>query len=163
MTAMARFPMTLDRAHRLLTVVALALVAGSFAVMLTAVGPIMLPVLAFVVLALAVSWAMAPCALAVEGDELRVVRRAWPALRVPLANVTSAEPVALSGRTLRIAGVGGFFGSYGLFTNGQLGRFRLYATRRQGGMIVRRTSGLPIVITPDDIPGAVKALGERRA
>ena len=163
MTGMARFPMTLDRAHRVLTVVALALVAGAFAVALSAVGMLMLPVLGFVVVALAVSWAMAPCALAVEGDELRVERRAWPALRVPLETVTAAEPVALSGRTLRIAGVGGFFGSYGLFTNGQLGRFRLYATRRQDAMIVRRRQGLPIVITPDDIPGAVRALSKGRA
>jgi len=163
MTGMARFPMTLDRAHRVLTVIALALVAVTFAIMLTAIGPIMLPVLGFVVIALAVSWAMAPRALAVEGDELRVERRAWPALRVPLSVVTTAEPVALSGRTLRIAGVGGFFGSYGLFTNGQLGRFRLYATRRQDAMIVRRTKGLPIVLTPDDIPGAVRVLSERRA
>lgn len=155
--------MTLDRAYRALTAIVFALVIGAFAVVAMAVGEIAVPIIGFIAVALAISWAMAPRRLVIGDGELRVERRAWRAMRVPLSAVASAEPVAISGRTLRIAGVGGFFGSYGLFTNGELGRFRLYATRRQNGMIVRRTSGLPIVITPDDVVGAVKALGERRA
>jgi hypothetical protein len=156
-------PMTLDRTHRVLTAVVLVILAGVFAALATTVGQIGAPIIGFVTVALAISWAMSPRKLVIADSELRVERRAWPALRVPLSSVTTAEPVALSGRTLRLVGVGGFFGSYGLFTNGQLGRFRLYATRRQNAMIVRRSSGLPIVITPDDIAGAVKTLGERRA
>src|SRR4051812_19869414 len=153
--------MTLDRAHRVLTAVVLVLLAGVFAALATTVGEIGAPIIALVAVALVIAWAMSPRRFVIDDGELRVERRAWRALRVPLSSVLTAEPVALSGRTLRLVGVGGFFGSYGLFTNGQLGRFRLYATRRQNALIVRRSSGLPIVITPDDVAGAVRALSPR--
>jgi hypothetical protein len=106
---------------------------------------------------------MSPRALVVDAGELRVERRAWPPLRIPLATVASAAPLDRLGRgTLRVFGVGGFFGSYGLFSNGDLGRFRLYATRAGQAVIVRRTGKeLPIVLTPDDVAGAIGAIDRR--
>jgi len=119
--------------------------------------------LAILGVVLGLSWAMSPRALVVDGGELRVERRAWQPLRIPLASVASASPLDRLGRgTLRLFGVGGFFGSYGLFSNGDLGRFRLYATRGGQAVIVRRTGDeLPIVLTPDDVTGAIGAIDRR--
>ena len=156
---MFRSPLSMDAMYRRLTIFVIVLLVAVFVTVWFTVGELALPVVGFVAVAMVISWAMAPRELVVEGDELRVERRAWRALRIPRSTIESAAALpGLSGRTLRIGGVGGFFGSYGLFTNGELGRFRLYATRRGNALIVRRTSGLPIVITPDDVPAAVEAL-----
>jgi hypothetical protein len=160
---MFRTPMTLDRRQRLWTgAVGLGLAVSLGVVAVTGVH-LRFGVLALMTVVLAASWAMSPRALVVEGDELRIERRAWPALRIPLASVASASPLDRLGRgTLRLFGVRGFFGSYGLFSNCDLGRFRLYATRSGQAVIVRRTGGeLPIVVTPDDLAGAIGAIDRR--
>lgn len=152
--------MTLDRRQRMMTgVVGLIIVVVSGVVLVTG-AHVGFGVLAVLGVVLALSWAMSPRALVVDGGELRVERRAWRPLRIPLASVVSASPLDRLGRgTLRVFGVGGFFGSYGLFSNGDLGRFRLYATRAGQAVIVRRTgSELPIVLTPDDVAGTIGAI-----
>jgi hypothetical protein len=160
---MFRTPMTLDRMNRNLTVVASALVAIGMLVVLTArSGP---GAFAFAIgaAALALAWAMSPCEIVVDAGELRVVRRAWPPLRIPLGAIAAAAPLDnLGAWPIRLFGVGGFFGSYGLFSTKTLGRFRLYATRRGQAVIVRRVdSKLPIVLTPDDVEGTVRAIDRR--
>ena len=139
------------------------LLAVSFAVVTVTGAHVGIGVFAILGIVLAASWAMSPVALVVDGGELRVERRAWRPLRVPLARVASASPLErLGAGTLRLFGVGGFFGSYGLHSNGDLGRFRLYATRSGQAVIVRRTGGqLPIVLTPDDVAGAIGAIDRR--
>jgi hypothetical protein len=122
------------------------------------------PIAIVVVLALALllSWAMAPRELVVQDGELRIERRAWPALVVRLDEVQSASPLdSLGGGVIRVFGVGGFFGSYGLFRSNALGRFRLYATHRGQAVLVRRVDGLPIVLTPDDVAGTIDAIDRR--
>jgi hypothetical protein len=95
---------------------------------------------------------------------LRIERRAWPALRLPLTSIEKAEHLeTIGGGTLRLFGVGGFFGSYGLFSNRELGRFRLYSTQRGKALLVRRHDALPLVITPDDLKGSLEALDPARA
>jgi hypothetical protein len=155
-----RTPMSLDRAHSVGTVLVLAVAVGALAVAATRVpaGWAFLPVCLGGVLGL--SWAMAPRGLVVTPDELRVERRAWRALRVPMASIEGAEVLDWSGkRTLRLFGVGGFFGSYGLFHDDVLGRFHLYATRRGRAVLVRRRGTLDLVVTPDDVAGTVAAIG----
>ena len=151
--------MTLDGKNRTVTVmVGGGVLLGLMALLVTghAVGFGLLVVVAL-------AWAMSPTALVVDGGELRVERRAWRPLRVPMASVASASPLAALGRgTMRVFGVGGFFGSYGLFHNRTLGRFRLYATRAGHSIIVVRTgNALPLVLTPDDVAGAIGAINGR--
>jgi hypothetical protein len=152
--------MTLDAMHRNLTILTTTLVG--LAAIAAGVGGSRVGSLAFVggCAALLFAWAMAPRGVVVGGGELLVLRRAWPALRVPLAVVGEAAPLdTLGKRAIRLFGVGGFFGSYGLFSTAALGRFHLYATRRGQAVIVRRTGGqLPLVVTPDDVPGTLQAL-----
>ncbi|HEX3345897.1 MAG TPA: PH domain-containing protein [Polyangiaceae bacterium] len=160
---MFRTPMTLGRTQRRMTVAVGALLALVLGVTALAGAHIGVGVVAALGVVLALSWAMAPRALVVDGGELRVERRAWQPLRVPLSSIASAAPLHPLGRgTLRLFGVGGFFGSYGLFSNRELGRFRLYATRSGQAMIVYRTgSALPLVLTPDDVAGAIGAIDRR--
>jgi hypothetical protein len=105
---------------------------------------------------------MSPHALVVEDDVLRIERRFWPALRVSLATIEKASPIASLGKgVLRTGGVGGFFGSFGLFRSDDLGWFRLYATRRGQAVVIRRNGRLPIVVTPDDVGGTIDSVDPR--
>jgi hypothetical protein len=160
---MFRTAMSLDRAQRTLTMLVAALLVVSLTVVFVTRAELGLGVIALLGVVLALSWAMSPRELVVEGGELRIERRAWRPLRVPLSSIASAAPLArLSGRTLRVFGVGGFFGSYGVFSNPELGRFRLYATRAGQAVIVRRRGDeLPIVLTPDDVAGTIEAIDRR--
>lgn len=155
--------MSLDRTHRKLTIVVGVLLAVTMAVVLVTKAQLGLGVIGLLVVVLGLAWAMSPRELVVEGGELRVERRAWRPLRVPLSSVVSAAPLGrLNGRTLRVFGVGGFFGSYGLFSNSDIGRFRLYATRAGQAVIIRRRGDeLPIVLTPDDVAGTIDAIDRR--
>jgi hypothetical protein len=160
---MFRTAMSLDRTQRRLTVLVAALLVVSTTIVFVSKAELGLGVVALLVVVLAIAWAMSPRELVVDGGELRVERRAWPPLRVPLSSVACAAPLGrLGGRTLRVVGVGGFFGSYGLFSNAELGRFRLYATRAGQAVIVRRRGDeLPIVLTPDDVAGTIEAIDRR--
>lgn len=166
---MFRATMTLDRTRRLVTlcVGSIVGVAAGAALVAPAAFPsrggippwaVVGPVLAIVVLAFA--WAMSPCGVVVDGGELRVERRAWPPLRFPLSAIAGVSIVDSPARgAVRLFGVGGFFGSYGLFSSSALGRFRMYATRGGPGVVVRRKGGdLPIVFTPDDAAATVHAM-----
>lgn len=155
--------MSLDGRNKKLTLLVGVIVLVAFTAVLASGARLGVPVLGLLAFVLAASWAMAPRALVVDGSELRIERRAWSALRVPLWQVESAAPLSdLGAGTLRLFGVGGFFGSYGLFSNGQLGKFRLYATHGGQAVLVRRRGDeLPIVVTPDDVAGAVAAINRR--
>jgi hypothetical protein len=160
-----RSPMTMDRGQQRLTlVVTFVVVAAAVASFWSSVAAgrglrgasfalIISPVMLF-------AWAMAPSAVVVDADELRIERRAWRALRVERWTIEGVSSVALPSRgAIRLFGVGGFFGSYGLFSSRALGRFRLYATRSGPAVLIRRSGGrLPLVLTPDDLEGAVRAL-----
>jgi hypothetical protein len=160
--AMFRTGMALDWTNRTLTAVVGGIVVAVVVVVLATRAGMAVAVFACgpVLLALAVAWAMSPREVVVNGGELCVVRRAWPPVRVPLAAITEVSTVPGVGVwAIRLFGVGGFFGSYGLFSSAALGRFRLYATRRGPAVMIRRKDDkLPIVITPDDVPGTIEAL-----
>jgi hypothetical protein len=159
---MFRTGMALDWVNRTSTVAVGGIVVTIMVVVLAQRPPVAIAVFAFapVLLASAAAWAMSPREVVVDGGELRIARRAGPPVRVPLTVITEVSTVpGVSAWTIRLFGTGGFFGSYGLFSNVALGRFRLYATRRGPAVIIRRKDDkLPIVITPDDVPGTIEAL-----
>ncbi len=157
---MFRTTMTLDVTQRAMTVLVSALGAVMIAAVLASSTRNGIMGVLLVAPTLALSWAMSPRALVVDGSEIRVLRRAWRPLCVPLASIASATTIDRRGDlALRLFGVGGFFGSYGLFQGKQLGRFRLYATRSGDAIVLRRKGrALPIVVTPDDVTGTLRAL-----
>jgi hypothetical protein len=94
-------------------------------------------------------WALAPKAIELEGGELRILRRAWPAAAYPLSRVDSVSvlpPGSLRG-AVRTFGNGGLFGFYGWFY--RKGAFRLYATRRDR-LVEVVIDGKRVVVSPDE-------------
>jgi hypothetical protein len=103
------------------------------------------------------AWALAPKAVALEGGELRVIRRAWRDAAWPLARVESVEilpPRALRG-AIRSFGNGGLFGYYGWYY--RKGAFRLFATRLDR-LVELRIEGKRVVVSPDDPARFVEGL-----
>ena len=106
-----------------------------------------------------VAWALAPRGYGVGEGRLRVLRNGWPAVSVPLADVRGVmvlDSDALRG-SLKLLGMGGLFGYYGLFRSPALGSYRLYATRGTGLVLVR-TERRVIVLTPEPAEDFVEAL-----
>jgi hypothetical protein len=159
---MFRSTLSLDRRNVVSTVVASLLVGGVVLVIAHFDGANASHVAWLMLATFAIAWAMAPRALVVEGSELRIERRFWPALRVSLADVQSASPIDSLGKgVLRLGGVGGYFGSYGFFRSNKLGWFRLYGTRGGQAVLIARRGAMPIVVTPDDVAGAIHAIDPR--
>ncbi len=106
-----------------------------------------------------VAWALAPRAFEIGDGALRIVRNGWRRTAIPLADVRSAGeigPEALQG-AVRLVGVAGLFGSYGIFRSPALGPLRLDATRSTGLVLVR-TARVAHVLTPDRPGEFVEAL-----
>ncbi len=160
---MFRSPLSLDKPNVLSTAVA-GLLVLAVVIVTQKTAPEWAAMLSWgLVLALAVSFMLAPRELVVDGGEMRIHRRFFPPLRFELADIESAAPLDAAGtKVIRLFGVGGFFGSYGLFSSDKLGRFRAYLTRSGQAVLVKRKNGLlPIVLTPDDVEGAIHALDPR--
>jgi hypothetical protein len=155
--------MTLDRGQKISTAAVSALIVLVVVAVVVKESRVGVLVLALALLSLGVSWALSPREIVVESGELRIERRAWTPLRISLASIASASPLTrLGAGTIRLFGVGGYFGSFGLFRNSALGRFRLYATRSGQAVLVKRLGGeLPFVLTPDDVAGTIGALDRR--
>jgi hypothetical protein len=96
------------------------------------------------------AWALAPRGFEIGGGALRILRNGWLGTAIPLSDVRSAgviAPDALRG-SIRLVGVGGLFGSYGIFRSPVLGPLRLDATRSDGLVLVRTTRRAH-VLTPE--------------
>ena len=159
-----RFPMSLDAGNRLITLTVVAVCVVVLAVQVVVCRPPMtwIPLLtaALLVPIMGSCWAMAPTSLAIDGDALRIERRAWRAIRIPLRDIAALESTtgmrALN--TLRLFGVGGFFGTFGLMWSRPVGRFWAYATRTAPSILLRVRGSLPVLVTPDDPQAVVAAL-----
>lgn len=133
-------------------------IALAMALQLFVGGPAGLIVFA-IVLAAAV---FGPRGYSVVDDELLVHRLGW-ATRFRLDPSSSAEwlPNATMG-SLRTFGNGGLFGFVGWFRNEILGNYRAFATDGDR-IVVVRSEGTPIVVTPEDPEGFVRAVNEATA
>jgi hypothetical protein len=160
------FPMSLDRANRVLTVVLAGLLAGVVAVQVAlCTGPVAwVPWLttALLLLFLGPAFALAPHAVEVDGDEVRVCRRLWRPLRIPRRAIVrvDAGPAITQANAVRVCGTGPFFGSFGLLYVIGFGRVRGYVTRGGSSVVLHRAGGvLPVLLTPDDPAGFAACLG----
>lgn len=166
---MKLFPMTCDRFHFWTPVLVGPLVL--IPVFATRHLPMPMPVslittaaLALVVLVLGVTTLMAPRGFRVSDGELVLERLAWPSFRIPLSDVVSFErgpQVKFSGGVRRLAGVGGWFWSGGLFSAKGIGKVRAWLTRLGPTVVLRRREGLPILLGVDDVEGLLAALSQR--
>jgi hypothetical protein len=96
------------------------------------------------------AWALAPRAFEIGDGAVRILRNGWFGTAIPLCEVRSAGEIgsdALEG-AVRLVGVGGLFGSYGVFRSPLLGPVRLDATRSHG-LVLLRTARRAHVLTPE--------------
>jgi hypothetical protein len=161
---MRRFPMSLDAGNRRLTTVVIGLCAAVLGIQIAVCRPpfAWIPLLtgALLVPIMASCWALAPTALTIDGRTLRIERRGWRPLEIPLDDIarTDGVPSLRPLGAVRLFGVGGFFGSFGLMWSRSIGRFRAYATRSAPSLLLRRRGALPVLVTPDDPEAVVAAL-----
>jgi hypothetical protein len=105
------------------------------------------------------AWALAPRGFAIGDGLLRVLRNGWPSTDIRLdavRTVSLLDPDALRG-SLKLLGMSGLFGYYGLFRSPVLGSFRLHGTRA-GGLVLVKTEGRTLVLTPEPPDAFVEAL-----
>jgi hypothetical protein len=91
-----------------------------------------------------------PVAYTINGDSISI-KRLIGSKNIALsdiANVTAIERKQLRW-AVRLFGVGGLFGYWGTFTNGQFGRMTWYATNLNKAVMIETKKGKRIVITPD--------------
>ena len=94
---------------------------------------------------------MMPLAYSVTQNHIRVRRLLadWELRRDSVSAVRILEHKEM-GFTLRLFGVGGLFGYFGMFRNARLGNFRMLGTRRNKALLIETITGKKFVITPDD-------------
>jgi hypothetical protein len=157
-----RFPMTLDRAQRLTTGFALAMLPlVLLATQLGRPAPPGLVVTLLVIVGgiLLVAWARAPLAVEVTPDELRVHRRRAKPLVLRATDVVRCDDGPARPH-LRLFGAAGYFGLWGLFWTARFGRYWLYAARSSPTIALHRKRGVPVVLAVDDLPGLRAALAD---
>ena len=165
---MKTFPMTCDAFHFWIPVLVGPAVALPIFATPRLPAPIALltfGILGLVWLSLGITTLMAPRSVRFSFGELRVVRLAWPSFNLPWSGLVSVERgpnVKLLGSGVRrVAGVGGWFWSGGLFRADGVGNVRAWITRLGPTIILRRLEGLPILLGVDDVEGLLQALRER--
>jgi hypothetical protein len=121
--------------------------------------PESISVIAFaIIIMLVVTYGFSPKGYVLEDGEFTVLRpfKAKNFSLSDILSVTSVEKKNLKG-SIRTFGVGGLFGYFGLFRNSTYGNMVWYATRRDRFVVIERSNGKTIVITPDDPAAFVSA------
>ncbi|MDP1919196.1 MAG: PH domain-containing protein [Myxococcales bacterium] len=111
---------------------------------------------------------LAPRGVRVEHDTLIVERLAWSDVRIPLADITSAEVgpqlALMGGGAWRFAGNGGLMGFTGFFKVRKTGEVaRCWSSRLGGTVLLHRSDARPVLLGVDDGAGLLQALHERGA
>ncbi|MFM6933930.1 MAG: PH domain-containing protein [Flavobacteriales bacterium] len=104
-----------------------------------------------IILILIITYGFSPKGYAIEDKQLMIHRpfhrkfySTSDMLKVSLVNKNEMP------RSMRVFGVGGLFGYFGLFRNSRYGTMVWYATRRDHFVVIERNNGRAIVLTPDD-------------
>ena len=86
----------------------------------------------------------------VSSDKL-LIHRAISNIEIDRNNIKSVREIDESQvkNSLRTFGVGGFFGSFGKFWNGKLGKMTWYVTRKNNFVLVETKDNKKIILTPD--------------
>jgi hypothetical protein len=108
----------------------------------------------------AAAYAWSPTGYAIA-DGFIVIRRVVGNVRIPVASIREMRAASTDDLrfSMRIFGSGGLFGYYGLFRNSKLGTSNWYVTNRKHAVVLVSDSGTA-VISPDDVPGFIAAVGK---
>lgn len=108
-----------------------------------------IPLLVLVVLG---SYLYAPTKYRVDNNGLSIIRPLQNRV-MPFYDIKSISQVdeKVFKWNIRVFGVGGLFGYFGIFRNPQLGNYTLYGTQRKNFILIETNNNKKLVITPDDI------------
>ena len=86
----------------------------------------------------------------VSSDKL-LIHRMINNVKINRNNIQSVQEIDESQvkNSLRTFGVGGFFGNFGTFWNGKLGKMTWYVTRKNNFVLVETKDQKKIILTPD--------------
>ena len=103
------------------------------------------------ILILVITYGFSPKAYALEDGQLVIYRPFQNKLyaTTDILHVSIVDRKELK-NSLRVFGVGGLFGYFGLFRNSRYGTMIWYATRRDQFVVIERSNSKAIVLTPDD-------------
>lgn len=104
-----------------------------------------------------IAFAFRPVNYQLSGEQL-IIQRPLTNVKIQREHIKSIvllDKKTLYG-TIRTLGVGGLFGYYGKFANGNLGIMTWYATRKDRAVLVQTIDNRKIIITPDDPDQFVK-------
>lgn len=120
------------------------------------VGPAWLVFVAVLLLAVLISCPlMAPRGYAVDPEGILVLRH-WPRTFIPADDLVAVEPIELR-RVCKVCGCQGVYGGWGWFSSDKLSWFRAYITHTDRLVVLRLRRGTPVVVSPDDPEGFVRA------
>ncbi len=130
--------------------------AGGSAVWLLLVGEAFLPVGVLVILAF-----FAPRSYEIDSDAV-VVKRLGRDVVISVREIREVRRLegVKMGFTLRLFGCGGFLGWFGLFYSRALGKFWAYAGNQEDSVLLTRTDGSKVVISPNHPDAFIAAVQE---
>ncbi|MEY4541143.1 MAG: hypothetical protein RLZZ306_2900 [Bacteroidota bacterium] len=97
-----------------------------------------------------VTYLFRPNNYSVSSDKL-LIHRLINNVKIDRNNIQSVQEIDESQvkNSLRTFGVGGFFGNFGTFWNGKLGKMTWYVTRKNNFVLVETKDQKKIILTPD--------------
>lgn len=172
-----RFPMTTDRTVKLITALTFVVVVTTSVIPLVLFSTPHVPhVVAWATLLatlgvpaiLGFTVLLAPRGVRLENDTLVVERLAWSDVRIPLADITSAEVgpqlALMGGGAWRYAGNGGLLGFTGFFKVRSTGEVaRCWSSRLGDTVLLHRKTERPVLLGVDNGAGLLQALHTRGA
>ena len=116
------------------------------------------------IIMLVLTYGFSPKGYALEDGKLVVLRPFQNKFHATtdILNVSLVDRKDLK-NSLRVFGVGGLFGYFGLFRNTRYGTMIWYATRRDQFVVIERSNGKAIVLTPDDPNSFVSEWNETKS
>lgn len=103
---------------------------------------------ALIVVVLAGTWLYAP-QYYILTDDAFIIKRAIKDVSISFSDISGTSSKD-SLPMMRMMGVGGMFGWYGLFSSGDLGKVWAYCTQQNHLVFIKTKNGYPVIISPDE-------------
>ena len=87
-----------------------------------------------------------------------VINRTISPVKIPLSEISSVQKPEDMQFAMRTMGNGGVFGYTGKYYKKGIGSMTWYCTQRQNYVLIEKTNGKKIVVTPDDADGFIQQI-----
>jgi len=115
-------------------------------------GSLLIFIFLFTIALLITTYGYSPKKIVVNKNSIRIIKGIGEII-IPKNTIHSyrkLEKKEMAG-TIRRAASGGLFGFFGKFSNPQIGKFNMYATRMYNLVLIKLKDGEQIVLSPDNL------------